>query len=265
MQHRVRSDRRGFDVLVNRFECITAVHDQRSVQGLSKAYVVLERLTLSIRRGQIPVEVEAGLPHRRGGSGQCHDLLLLDRPSLRIVRVKARGENHPVRVLISQSSGRGRRVGIHPWDHDPVDIDSPRQEVNRGPPIELEVTMGVDPSHGRNPRPYRAARPIASPRVPVGRRRRNRPIRLRRPPTKGTPTLESGIARKIDDLGRIVIPAETRRLFNIREGDQLLISIEGTGIVLRKLETTCVFCGRTDDVNAYKGKGICVQCRLELP
>jgi transcriptional pleiotropic regulator of transition state genes len=77
--------------------------------------------------------------------------------------------------------------------------------------------------------------------------------------------LESGIARKIDDLGRIVIPAETRRLFNIREGDQLLISIEGTGIVLRKLETTCVFCGRTDEVSPYKGKGICVQCRLELP
>src|SRR5215207_6571038 len=61
-------------------------------------------------------------------------------------------------------------------------------------------------------------------------------------------TLESGIARKIDDLGRIVIPAETRRLFNIREGDQLLISIEGTGIVIRKLESTCAFCGRNDDV-----------------
>ncbi|HKX75464.1 MAG TPA: AbrB/MazE/SpoVT family DNA-binding domain-containing protein [Acidimicrobiia bacterium] len=81
----------------------------------------------------------------------------------------------------------------------------------------------------------------------------------------GDSTLESGIARKIDDLGRIVIPAETRRLFNIREGDQILISIEGTGIVLRKLETTCVFCGRTEEVSPFKGKGICGQCRLELP
>jgi transcriptional pleiotropic regulator of transition state genes len=77
--------------------------------------------------------------------------------------------------------------------------------------------------------------------------------------------VESGIARKIDDLGRIVIPAETRRLFNIREGDQLLISIEGTGIVLRKLENTCVFCGRTDDVTSFRGKGICSTCRSELP
>jgi len=44
------------------------------------------------------------------------------------------------------------------------------------------------------------------------------------------------MARKIDDLGRIVIPAETRRLFNIREGDQIAISVEGDRIVLRKLE-----------------------------
>ena len=77
-------------------------------------------------------------------------------------------------------------------------------------------------------------------------------------------TLESGIVRKIDDLGRIVIPAETRRLFNIREGDQLLISIEGTGIVIRKLESTCAFCGRNEDIMPYKGKGICPDCRSGL-
>jgi AbrB family looped-hinge helix DNA binding protein len=46
------------------------------------------------------------------------------------------------------------------------------------------------------------------------------------------------MARKIDDLGRIVIPAETRRLFNIREGDQLAISVEGDSIVLKKVEGT---------------------------
>ena len=76
--------------------------------------------------------------------------------------------------------------------------------------------------------------------------------------------MEAGIVRKIDDLGRIVIPAETRRLFNIREGDELLISIEGTGIVIRKLEMTCAFCGTNDDVTPFKGKGICNECRLAL-
>ena len=48
--------------------------------------------------------------------------------------------------------------------------------------------------------------------------------------------MNTGMARKIDDLGRIVIPAETRRLFNIREGDQLAISVEGDRIILNKVE-----------------------------
>ncbi len=76
--------------------------------------------------------------------------------------------------------------------------------------------------------------------------------------------MDSGISRKIDDLGRIVIPAETRRLFNIREGDQLTIAIEGPNIVLRKLENTCVFCGTTDHVASFKGKGVCGVCRGQL-
>jgi transcriptional pleiotropic regulator of transition state genes len=76
--------------------------------------------------------------------------------------------------------------------------------------------------------------------------------------------MDSGIARKIDDLGRIVIPAETRRLFNIREGDQLAISVDGTSIVLRKLEDTCVFCGDTTHVQHFKGRGVCTPCRGQL-
>lgn len=76
--------------------------------------------------------------------------------------------------------------------------------------------------------------------------------------------MDTGIVRKIDDLGRIVLPAETRRLFNIREGDQLAISVEGDNILIRKLEDTCTFCGSTTDVGAFKGKGICSRCRTQL-
>ncbi len=76
--------------------------------------------------------------------------------------------------------------------------------------------------------------------------------------------MDSGIARKIDDLGRIVIPAETRRMFNIREGDQLSIAIENGNIVLRKVESTCVFCGAEEHVVAFKGKGLCLTCRNQL-
>lgn len=73
--------------------------------------------------------------------------------------------------------------------------------------------------------------------------------------------MDTVIVRKIDDLGRIVIPAETRRLFNIREGDELEISVQNSAIVLRKLEATCVFCGSTDDVGEFLGRGICAICR----
>jgi len=76
--------------------------------------------------------------------------------------------------------------------------------------------------------------------------------------------MDTGMVRKIDDLGRIVVPAETRRLFNIREGDELAISVESGAIVIRKLEATCTFCGNTKDVGSYKGKGVCARCRKEL-
>jgi transcriptional pleiotropic regulator of transition state genes len=72
------------------------------------------------------------------------------------------------------------------------------------------------------------------------------------------------MVRKIDDLGRIVVPAETRRLFNIREGDPLTIAVDGDAIVIRKLDATCTFCGSTRDVSAFKGKGVCIRCRGEL-
>jgi transcriptional pleiotropic regulator of transition state genes len=76
--------------------------------------------------------------------------------------------------------------------------------------------------------------------------------------------MESGIARKIDDLGRIVIPAETRKLFNIREGDHLFISVEGGSIVIRKMTDTCTFCGTDVKVKQFKDKGICSGCRSQL-
>jgi AbrB family transcriptional regulator, transcriptional pleiotropic regulator of transition state genes len=76
--------------------------------------------------------------------------------------------------------------------------------------------------------------------------------------------METGIARKIDDLGRIVIPAETRRLFNIHEGDQLFISVEGGSIVIKKMTDTCTFCGTDSRVRQFKDKGICATCRAQL-
>jgi len=74
----------------------------------------------------------------------------------------------------------------------------------------------------------------------------------------------TGMARKVDDLGRIVLPVETRRLFGIQPGDALEISVSEGTIVLRKIETGCVFCGSRDGVREYKSKLVCASCRSEL-
>ncbi len=76
--------------------------------------------------------------------------------------------------------------------------------------------------------------------------------------------MDTLMVRKIDDLGRIVVPAETRRLFNIHEGDELAISVENGGIVLRKLEAVCVFCGSGDGVADFEGRGVCAPCRDKI-
>lgn len=72
------------------------------------------------------------------------------------------------------------------------------------------------------------------------------------------------MVRRIDDLGRIVVPAETRRLFNIHEGDELAISIENGGIVLRKLDAICVFCESDESVANFEGRGVCKACRDKI-
>ena len=76
--------------------------------------------------------------------------------------------------------------------------------------------------------------------------------------------MDTLMVRKIDDLGRIVVPAETRRLFNIHEGDELAITVENGGIVLRKLDAICVFCGSEDRVADFEGRGVCLVCRNKI-
>jgi AbrB family transcriptional regulator, transcriptional pleiotropic regulator of transition state genes len=69
------------------------------------------------------------------------------------------------------------------------------------------------------------------------------------------------MARKVDDLGRIVLPVELRRLHGIQTGDALEISVDGDSIVLRKLSQGCVFCGTSDGLSSYRSRSICTGCR----
>lgn len=74
----------------------------------------------------------------------------------------------------------------------------------------------------------------------------------------------TGIVRKVDELGRIVLPIELRRTLDIAERDALEIYVDGTSIVLRKHESSCVFCGSSKDVTVFKDKNVCASCRSEL-
>lgn len=74
----------------------------------------------------------------------------------------------------------------------------------------------------------------------------------------------TGIVRKVDDLGRIVIPIETRRTLDIEEKDALEIYVDGDQIILRKYQPDCIFCGEARNVVNYKGKNICKCCLKEI-
>ena len=74
----------------------------------------------------------------------------------------------------------------------------------------------------------------------------------------------TGIVRKVDELGRIVIPIELRRTLDIAEKDSLEIFVDGERIILAKHEDSCVFCGKTKGLNVHKGKNVCESCLEEL-
>ncbi len=74
----------------------------------------------------------------------------------------------------------------------------------------------------------------------------------------------TGVVRKVDELGRIVIPIELRRTMGIEEKDALEIYVDGEKIILKKYEPACIFCGNAEDVINYKGKNLCASCTTEL-
>ena len=74
----------------------------------------------------------------------------------------------------------------------------------------------------------------------------------------------TGIVRKVDGLGRMVIPIELRRTLNIDTKDPLEIYVDGDKIILKKYEPACIFCGNAGDTIEFKGKIICDDCLGEM-
>ena len=74
----------------------------------------------------------------------------------------------------------------------------------------------------------------------------------------------TGIIRKVDELGRIVIPIELRRTLDIAERDEMEIFMDGDHIVLRKFEPFCVFCSSSYGLVSYRGKNVCHECAQSM-
>ncbi len=73
-----------------------------------------------------------------------------------------------------------------------------------------------------------------------------------------------GIVRKIDELGRIVLPIETRRTLDLKAGDGVEIFVDRDKVVLQKYAPSCIFCGEADDIILFKNKRVCKACLDEL-
>lgn len=73
-------------------------------------------------------------------------------------------------------------------------------------------------------------------------------------------TKNFGIVRRIDNLGRIVLPIEMRKELNIEIKDPVEILLEDSNIILRKYENRCIFCGTLRPQNKFKEKKICSKC-----
>lgn len=74
----------------------------------------------------------------------------------------------------------------------------------------------------------------------------------------------TGIVRKVDELGRIVLPIELRRVLDIADKDPLEIYFDETEIVLQKYEPACVFCGNARGMKHYHGKNVCNICIKDM-
>ena len=74
----------------------------------------------------------------------------------------------------------------------------------------------------------------------------------------------TGIVRKVDELGRVVIPIELRRTLGIDVKDALEIYVDEEKIILKKYEPACIFCGNASNLKHFQGRAVCQNCIDEM-
>ena len=70
--------------------------------------------------------------------------------------------------------------------------------------------------------------------------------------------------KKLDELGRIVLPKDIREKIAVTPGEMLKLDVEGDRIVITKAEKNCIFCGKTGDLRTLEGKIVCKNCIKKL-
>lgn len=70
----------------------------------------------------------------------------------------------------------------------------------------------------------------------------------------------TGIVRKIDALGRVVIPKEMRDKMYIEDGDPLEIYVQDEAIIIKKYAAVCIFCGEREGLSEFRGRTVCRAC-----
>ncbi len=76
--------------------------------------------------------------------------------------------------------------------------------------------------------------------------------------------ISTGYFRKVDDLGRIVLPKEVRHKLSIHEKDTLEIFIKGNFILMQKSEPSCIFCGNATEIQQFMGRNLCSSCVAQI-
>jgi transcriptional pleiotropic regulator of transition state genes len=74
----------------------------------------------------------------------------------------------------------------------------------------------------------------------------------------------TGITRKVDDLGRVVLPIEIRRSMHINNGNYIEIFVTDDSVVLKKYDPVCTFTGSADDLVEYMGRKVSKKAIQEL-
>jgi len=74
----------------------------------------------------------------------------------------------------------------------------------------------------------------------------------------------TGIVRKVDELGRIVLPIELRKNLDINIKDPLEIYVDGNSVILKKYLPACIFCNEATDIVQFQGRNICSVCLKKI-